>query len=102
MDKLQNCPSCGGTLDDNGRCLYCKSKVYDLTDINIDLNSRDALLLKLKSGDNATIMKCYPIGISIDCQPDYMDCTTLGGEACYVRVRNTMEIHLDLMSYDVI
>lgn len=29
MEKYNNCPNCGGTLDDTGRCQYCGSKVYD-------------------------------------------------------------------------
>lgn len=35
MDKLQNCPNCGGFLDDLGRCEFCGSKVYDLCDIDV-------------------------------------------------------------------
>lgn len=32
MEKLENCPNCGGILDDLGRCEFCGSKVYDLCD----------------------------------------------------------------------
>ena len=34
MKKLENCPNCGGFLDDLGRCKFCGSKVYDLCDID--------------------------------------------------------------------
>lgn len=36
MQRLNNCPNCGGTLQDDGRCRFCGSKVYDLTDISLD------------------------------------------------------------------
>lgn len=39
MDKLQNCPNCGGFLDDFGRCEFCGSKVYDLCDIDVRTTS---------------------------------------------------------------
>jgi len=35
ISKLKNCPNCGATLNDFGRCEYCGSKVYDLTDIDV-------------------------------------------------------------------
>ena len=35
MKKLKNCPNCGGTLQDDGRCRFCGSKVYDLCDIDL-------------------------------------------------------------------
>ena len=72
MSKLlKNCPHCGGILDDDGRCVYCKSKVYDLTDIKIDMNSRDILVMKLKYGDDEVIMNCYPANVTIKTEPDY-------------------------------
>lgn len=36
MKQIYNCPNCGGTLQDDGRCRFCGSKVYDLTDISLD------------------------------------------------------------------
>ena len=59
MTELKNCPNCGGILDDTGRCLYCKSKVYDLTDIKIDLNNREPIILKFMNGKEPFIIKCY-------------------------------------------
>ncbi len=31
ITKLENCSNCGGTVDDQGYCKYCGSKVYHLS-----------------------------------------------------------------------
>lgn len=59
MKELKNCPNCGGTLDDAGRCMYCKSKVYDFTDVKIDLNNREPIFLQLMSNGEPLTVKCY-------------------------------------------
>ena len=72
MNKpLNNCPHCGGVLDDDGRCLYCKSKVYDLTDINIDMDSRDIILMKVKYMGKDIEIKCYPSSIKVNIESCY-------------------------------
>ena len=35
MEKLENCPNCGGILNDFGKCQFCGSKVYDFCDIDL-------------------------------------------------------------------
>lgn len=47
MQTYKNCPNCGGTLDDTGRCKYCDSKVYDFCEI--DLNSSKKTYLRVKT-----------------------------------------------------
>ena len=39
MEKLKNCPNCGGLLDEFGSCQFCGSKVYDLCDIDVRYRS---------------------------------------------------------------
>ena len=34
IEKLKNCPSCGGILNEAGRCQFCGSKVYDFLTID--------------------------------------------------------------------
>lgn len=34
IDKLTNCPQCGGILNEAGRCEFCGSKVYDFLTID--------------------------------------------------------------------
>ena len=98
MTEIKNCPSCGGTLDDTGRCLYCKSKVYDLTDINIDLNSRDVIKLKMKHGKNTIIMNCYPASVSME--QSYFPCTAVRDDgSVFLKGQTETTIKLELVSY---
>jgi hypothetical protein len=34
IEKLTNCPQCGGILNEAGRCEFCGSKVYDFLTFN--------------------------------------------------------------------
>lgn len=72
MTELKNCPYCGGVLDDTGRCLYCKSKVYDLSDIKIDPLNREPIILQFKCGEESFTMKCYMTEPRLDKQ--IVDC----------------------------
>lgn len=79
MKQLKNCPNCGGILDDEGRCMYCKSKVYDLTGMRIDMDTRDTVLLKIKYGGYDVIMKAYPVHLEANMSTDYSDVSDWGG-----------------------
>lgn len=99
MERLKNCPNCGGVLDDTGRCMYCKSKVYDLTDINIDMDSNDIMLMKVKHRDQIMIMKVHPVNMSVEIKPLYdnfmvMDCTRH-----MIYMGNDVTINLELKGY---
>ncbi len=39
IERLKNCPQCGGTLNEAGRCEFCGSKVFDF--LTIDFNDRN-------------------------------------------------------------
>lgn len=97
-DELKNCPSCGGTLDDTGRCPYCNSKVYDLTDINIDVNSRDKIKLKLKNGEKAMIIDCYPANLSWERSCDPISYRDMSGRL-YFKEHSITRFTLELVSY---
>jgi len=71
MERLKNCPNCGGILDDEGRCMYCKSKVYDLTGMRINMDNRDIVLFKIQINGHEVIMKGYPINVTLNCEPEY-------------------------------
>ena len=100
MEKLKNCPNCGGVLDDTGRCMYCKSKVYDLTDINIDMDSHDIMLMKVKHGDQTIIMKVRPVNMSIKMEPSYDELIAMNGVRRFMTMaRNDITINLELKGY---
>lgn len=46
LEQLKNCPNCGGTLEDDGRCMFCGSKVYDLFDIDLDCYKHKYIRIK--------------------------------------------------------
>lgn len=98
MQELKNCPHCGGILDDTGRCIYCKSKVYDLTDININLDSRDILVMKLKTNGKEMILNCYPADVSVEYRPQFDTYRDETGMLHRVVASNNMKVHLDLVS----
>ena len=97
MSKLlNNCPHCGGVLDDDGRCVYCKSKVYDLTDINIDMDSRDIILMKVKYMGQDIEIKCYPSSIKVNIESCY-DALYCDNEKYVMNRRPNTTIELELV-----
>lgn len=70
MEKYNNCPNCGGTLDDTGRCQYCGSKVYDFCNVEI---GRKRTYLRIKCGDKILTAQVVTPSLSIkqemDCYP---------------------------------
>ena len=95
-ERLKNCPSCGGTLNDDGRCPYCNSKVYDLSDITIDPNSHDIIKLKIKCGDGKYfIVDCYPSNVTWEQHSEPMSYRNESGALYfhnYVESRFTLEL----------
>lgn len=82
MDKLTNCPQCGGILNDFGRCEFCGSKVYDFLciDFGSDPFYRNSAktYVRIKVGNNEVIApvivsRC-DLTMEVDSYPT-MDCT---------------------------
>ena len=48
MERLTNCPNCGGYLNDSGRCEFCGSKIYDF--VNVDFDDCRRTYIRIKSG----------------------------------------------------
>ena len=48
MTYLKNCPNCGGYLNDNGRCEFCGSKIYDFVNVDFDKNTKTYIRVKYK------------------------------------------------------
>ena len=46
IERLHNCPNCGGALQDNGRCRFCGSKVYDFVNFDLDNHARTYIRIR--------------------------------------------------------
>lgn len=45
-ERLHNCPNCGGTLQDDGKCRFCGSVVYDF--VGIDLDKHKPVFIRMR------------------------------------------------------
>lgn len=70
MDKLQNCPNCGGFLDDLGRCEFCGSKVYDLCDIDVTSRGRGRTYIRIKTDNRVILAPVMTNVVNITCSRD--------------------------------
>lgn len=68
MERLSNCPNCGGTLEDDGRCRFCGSKVYDLFDIDLDCYTHKYIRIKYKG--NIQVLPVVFGGLDLNYGPD--------------------------------
>ena len=98
MEELKNCPNCGGVLDDTGRCMYCNSKVYDLTGVNINLDTHDILKMKLKYNGRDVIMSCYPTNAEIEFHPNDEIYTDYEGVMHVAKRNPNVVVRLELQS----
>lgn len=84
MNVLKNCPNCGGTLQDDGRCRFCGSKVYDF--VNINFNSPAPTYIRFKQGDQIVTYQVIFHSTEIRIEPwDYqVDTATIIGIPNYI------------------
>ena len=54
VERLHNCPNCGGTLQDDGACRFCGSRVYDF--LQVDLKDYKPTYLRIKHDGKIIIM----------------------------------------------
>ena len=45
-ERMHNCPQCGGTLQDDGKCRFCGSTVYDF--LGIDMDNQSPVFIRMK------------------------------------------------------
>ena len=71
MEKLENCPNCGGFLDDFGRCEFCGSKVYDLCDIDVTNHvNRGRTYIRIKTDNQIILAPVMTNVVNITCCRD--------------------------------
>jgi hypothetical protein len=87
IDKLHNCPQCGGVLDDLGRCEFCGSKVYDFCDIDIRGN-RNRTYIRIRT-DNQIILAPV-IASEVSFTHSYNECSEISVK--FYVVSNIMQI----------
>lgn len=83
-ERLHNCPNCGGTLQDDGKCRFCGSVVYDF--LGIDLDNHTPTFIRMRHNGkiihfkvlftdfNITMSKETPV-VYFDNEPMYLPST---------------------------
>ena len=61
-ERLHNCPNCGGTLQDDGKCRFCGSVVYDF--VGIDLDKYKPVFIRMKHDGKIVHFKMVVTGAS--------------------------------------
>ena len=81
IDKLTNCPNCGGALNEAGRCRFCGSKVYDF--LTIDFNERNMpsakTYIRLKTNGKIVLAPVIVSTMQVDIRNDCIDCRSYDG-----------------------
>ena len=99
IERLTNCPSCGGTLNEAGRCEFCGSKVFDFLTISFDRRQMPSAktYIRLKVRDQIVIAPVVINTARIDIRPNsVLECADFDGTR-YIPARCYPEINLDLM-----
>lgn len=78
MERLTNCPNCGGYLNDSGRCEFCGSKVYDFVNVDFDKPAKTYIRIRNK-GKIITAPVVFNFG---SIQIDYPTTTIEAGNYC--------------------
>lgn len=92
-ERLHNCPNCGGTLQDDGKCRFCGSVVYDF--LGIDLDKRTPTFIRMRHNGKIVHFKVVfdsiDITMSSESQTLYID----GRPAKMVKSIDTFEGSVD-------
>lgn len=98
IERLTNCPSCGGTLNEAGRCEFCGSKVYDFLSINFDHTYRPSAktYIRIKSNGKIILAPVIVNNASIETRVGEVVASTLGEGTRYIHSSPCVDIELDL------
>lgn len=98
IERLTNCPNCGGTLNEAGRCSFCGSKVYDFLSINFDHTYRPSAKTYIRIESNGKIILA-PVIVNtarIETRVGEVAATALGTGTRYIPSSPCIDIELDL------
>ena len=98
IEKLKNCPNCGGTLNEAGRCSFCGSKVYDFLSINFDHTYRPSAktYIRIKSDGKVILAPIIVNNARIETRVSEVVATTLGTGTRHIPSSPSIDIELDL------
>jgi hypothetical protein len=104
IEELKNCPNCGGTLNEAGRCSFCGSKVYDFLTINFDKQKYPSALtyvrMRVKDSNGKYKIIIAPIivdTVAMTSRPEYCSCGYPDSIATRMRVETTLDIHCQVV-----
>ena len=99
IERLTNCPSCGGTLNEAGRCEFCGSKVFDFLTISFDRRQMPSAktYIRLKVGNKIVIAPVVINTARMDIRPNTVEYADPTFGIGYVNTPCYPEINLDLM-----
>lgn len=104
IEALKNCPNCGGTLNEAGRCSFCGSKVYDF--LTIDFNdrkypaARTYVRMRVKDSNGKFKIIIAPIivdTVEMTSKPGYCGCGYPDYLADLLRPEITLDIHCQVI-----
>ena len=101
MEKLNNCPNCGGYLNDSGRCNFCGSKIYDF--VNVDFDNYSRTYIRIKSGGKIITMQVlfHAADISIQSDPISTD-EVLGMPFTIPMCRRSGTLNFDIIGDNIL
>lgn len=75
IERLTNCPTCGGILNEAGRCRFCGSKVYDF--LTIDFSEKNypsaRTYIRIKVNGKIVLAPVIIDNVSMTTEPLYYD-----------------------------
>lgn len=92
IEQLNNCPNCGGRLNEAGRCVFCGSKVYDFAVVDFSGRNRGGpsapLYIRIKT-DNGVLLApvramAAELTMSVDCCPTLDIHCRVEGEVAFI------------------
>ena len=96
IERLTNCPQCGGTLNEAGRCEFCGSKIFDFLSIDFNVRGMPSAKTYIRVKTNGKVM-IAPVVIgtmSMEMARDTIDCidTYSGTERIRIPVYPTFNV----------
>lgn len=99
IEKLTNCPNCGGYLNDSGRCEFCGSKVFDFLSIDFGSGNMPSAktYIRIKSNGKVYLAPVMVGTINVEIPHDVLYCDSLSGDTGYIQRRSYPNFNVDFI-----